>query len=754
MLTTYQGVPELDTALDGFQLEAIRQHAGLLDTAAYGPTLGANLSTTGRASYIHLQRVSAGLFRVLGTPLELGREFSAEEDVPNGPALAVISDGLWRRAFHGAMDVAGKTIAVNGNRYTIVGVAPPQFRAIPVSDFGSLETPDVYTPLRPSTQGEGSGDNYGVVARMAPGTSLGAVNAQLRALAPYIRQAKGLRKDQVEEQRALPLQAGLVYDIRTGIRVMWAAVICVLVLGCVNIAGLLLARSSTRATELAVRSALGAGRLRIAVTLLIESLTLGVMGAALGIAVGRVMLQQLIRFNAKELTLLGPAKVDGRVVGVAVAVSIIASLLLGLLPAFEASRVDLRSTLAKGGRASTGQRRGWARYLFVFAEVGLAMMLVTAAGLLARNLLGVTAPNPGFDGKGLLVAPASLADPKYADPAVTAKLFRESTALMEQIPGVQHAAVAMAGPYTRPLNGGVSQLNGHALHGNVELNYVTARYFETLGLHCLDGRTLRATDGAQAPPVVVVNDRFVKRYSPNGSPVGWPIQFAGKTWTIVGVSNSVQENNHLDGTLPLSFYPEVYVAAEQFPAGLLGMANQWFSPVWLVRARTNDVAMQSALQKALQEADPAIAFAEISTSDAVRAKALGPVRYRAWVVGAVSVLAALLAAIGLYGLVAQAVTERTREMGLRMALGATTAQVIRSCVTPALMASLAGLATGSGGALAASRMLQAVIWNVATTDPATYLCGLAGLTLLAGMASVLPALRLARISAARILQEE
>ncbi len=754
LLATYRGGPELDTALDGFQLQTVRDHASLLDTAAYAPILGANLSTSERARYIHQQRISASLFRVLGVPLQIGREFTRGEDVPNGPPLAVISDRLWQHAFNRSANVLGKSVAVNGTRYSIIGVAAPQFRAIPVSDFGTLEEPDVYTPLHPTTDGEGSGDNYGVLARLQRGATISQANAQLKTLTPYIASAKGLRKDQLQEERVLPLQAGLVYDIRTGIRVIWAAVICVLVLGCVNIAGMLLARSSARMRELAVRAALGAGRLRIVATLLIESTMLGLFGTIVGILIGRMALGELVRFNPGEFTLMGAVALNGRVLMVTIAASFAASLLFGLLPAIQASRVDLQITLAKGGRTSAGQRRGSARYLLVFAEVALAVMLITAAGLFVRNFLGVISPYPGFNPKGLVVASASLADPRYAQPVTAARLFRDSTSLMERIPGVESAAVAMAAPYTRPINEGLSELNGRPLNSGVEINYVTPSYFQTLGLRCMAGRTLRAADDTRGPRVVVVNDRFVEMYSPHTAIVGSTLKLEGKTWTIAGVVNSVQENNHLNGTLPLSFYPEAYVPVEQFPAGLLAMANQWFPPVWLVRTKHTDVAVQNALEAALQAVDPSIAFAEISAMESVRAKALGPVRYRTWVVSLVSALAMLLAGIGLYGVIAQAVTERRREMGLRMALGASINRIITTCIAPTVMAALAGLTSGLAAAFFAAHLLRNMIWNVSITDPASYVAGFLLLALLISMASVGPVLRLTRISPARILHED
>lgn len=423
MLATYRGSAELDTSLDGFQWEAVRDHASLLDAAVYGPTLGTNLAAAGSARYIHEQRISANLFRVLGVALYRGREFTREEDVPNGPALAIISYSLWQRAFGADPKMVGRSVTLNGVPHTVIGIAARSFRAIPVSDFGTLDQPDVYTPIRPSSEGEGSGDNYGVIARLNPGVSIAQANGQLKNLTREILAHKGpLPKNHLEEERALPLQSGLVYDIRAGIHIMWAAVVVVLVIGCVNIAGLLLAQSSVRSREIAMRCALGASRVRIGLSLITECLLLAIPGAGLGIVLGRVALQQLLKLNPNEFNLLGGVELDGRVLLTTAAVAFGAALLFGCFPAIEASRVDLRTILAESSRTSAGRRRDYRRHVLVFAEILLGVTLITSAGLLVRTLLGSTAPYPGFKASHLLVASASLSDPRYAKPAAAAPI--------------------------------------------------------------------------------------------------------------------------------------------------------------------------------------------------------------------------------------------------------------------------------------------------------------------------------------------
>ena len=470
---------------------------------------------------------------------------------------------------------------------------------------------------------------------------------------------------------------------------------------------------------------------------------------------GHIALKQLVRLNPDQFNLLGGVQLDGRILLVTIGITCVAALLFGFLPAIEASRVDLRSLLAESSRSSAGRRRDYRRHILVFAEVSLGVVLTTSAVLLVRTLLGSTAPYPGFNANHLLVASASLADPQYASPAATSKLFRESTRRIEQIPGVQSAAVAMSAPYTRPLNERLARANDRQLSGMTEVNYVTPRYFGTLAVKLLRGRELSDSDDEpKAPQVVVVNDTFVHFFLRETDPVGTVITFEKQNWSVIGVVNSIQENNHLEHTVPVSFYPEIYVPISQFPQGLLEMANRWFSPVWLVRTTHDDPALAQAMQEALSSVDPTLPFAEFQSIDAIRAKTLGPQRYRAWVVSAVSALALILAALGVYGSVAQSIVQRTREMGIRMALGATVGHIVRKCTTPAIAVACAGVVCGLAGAALTATLLKDVIWNVSAFDPATYVFVAALLIGLSFFASLLPALRLRHINAAQVLQED
>ncbi len=344
------GAFEVDTSQDGRQWELIRDHATFLDSAVYGSGNGVNLVAGGRVEYVQDQRVSANFFHVLGLPPLIGREFTRAEDVPNGPSVAILGYGLWQRVFHGDPSIVGRSIDLRGAPYTVVGVMQRGFRTLPAGP-GADVAADLWTPLRPSRSGEGSGDNYGVIARLKPGVSIAQANDQLNSvLREALTDMRGRASGLSVEERALPLQTGITYDLRSRVQLMWGAVVLVLFIGCVNIAGILMARSAARAREFATRLALGASRFRLISELLLEAVLLALAGGLIGLALGRVALAALLRLSPGEFTLTGPVHLDLRVLAVMLVLSLATSIIFGLFPAFEATSVDLRAALAEAGR--------------------------------------------------------------------------------------------------------------------------------------------------------------------------------------------------------------------------------------------------------------------------------------------------------------------------------------------------------------------------------------------------------------------
>ena len=750
------GASDPDTSQDGRQWELIRDHATSLDSAVYGSSNGVNLAAGDRVEYVQNQRVSANFFHVLGLPLLLGREFTRAEDVPNGPSVVILSHSLWQRAFHSDPSIVGRSVDLRGVPYTVVGVMSPGFRTLP-GGLGSDLPTDLWTPLHPTRTGEGSGDNYGVIGRLKPGVSIAQATDQLNSvLREALADMRGRANGVSVEERALPLQTGITYDLRSGVRLMWGAVILILIIGCVNIAGILMARSAIRSREFATRLALGSGRLRLISDLLLEAVLLALAGGLIGLVLGRLALAALLRLSPGEFTIAGPVHLDLRVMAVMLLFSLATSIVFGLFPAFEAASVDLRSALAEAGRGSVGSRRQWKRRSLVFFEVALSVVLVVTAGLLIRTFRHIANARPGFDPAHLVIASASLQDARYATAPAGGRLFRDSLRKIEQIPGVESAAVALSSPFTRPLNDGVSQLNGRPLRdGITEFTYTTPGMFKTLRMKLLRGRFLTDHDNATNTRVAVVNEAFLARYLRSTSdPLGSTMSIENKDWQIVGVVSNVQEKNGIGLGGPIDQFPEVYVPVEQFPDGIFAMANIFFSPVWMVRTHGNDPSLPQAMQRALASVNPRLPFSSFKTMSIVRGEALQQQRYQATIFSVFAGLAILLAALGLYGLIAQSVAQRTREMGIRLALGASVQGVVRTAAAPGITLSLAGIACGAVLALFATRLLKGMIWGVANTDPITFVAMALLLLAVAGFASIIPALRLSRLDPAQTLRDE
>lgn len=749
------GASEIDNSQDGRQWELIRDHASFLDGAVLSSTNGINIAANHAVRYVQDQRVSANFFHVLGVKPLIGREWTRAEDVPNGPSLALLSYGLWQGMFAADPSIVGRTIEIRGIPHTVVGIMPAGFQPVAAGPDSDLN-PDLWTPLHPSSSGEGSGTNYGVIARLKPNVSFAQANAQLNAILHEYFESQHLPSSVTVREEALPLQAGITTDVSFRVRLMWTAVLLLLLIGCINIAALLLARSATRSREMATRLALGAPRSRLVIELFSEAVLLAIAGAAAGVLLGQFAIHGLLALNPGDFTLTGPVRLSLPVIATMMGISLATSILFGLFPAWEGSKVDIRAALAEAGRTQAGSRRQWTRQSLVFAQLTLGVMLLIAAGLLIRTLANLMGADAGFNPNGLVVASASLQDQRYATAAAGARLFRETILRIEQIPGVESAAVALTPPYRRPLNDGISGINGKPVpDGITDFNYATPGLFHTLGMHLLRGRLFDTHDIQGAPLVAVVNEAFVRRYLRNSSkPLATSIRIENKDWQIIGIVNDVQEQNGIGFGGPVDRFPEVYVPVDQFPDGIFAMANVWFSPVWIIRTKGPNPALARSVQRALATIDPHLPVSSFQSMSHVRGSAFQQQRYQAVIFSVVAAFAMLLTALGLYGMIAQSVAQRTREMGIRLALGATTARIIAQSAKPGILLGCAGIFCGCVLALFATPLLKSLIWGVPPSDPLTFLVVAGFLILVTAIASVLPALRLARLDAAQTFRSE
>ena len=742
------GVEDIDTSQTGALFEAVRDHIPGLDVAASGQPGGVNFAANDRPEFIQQQRVSAGYFRVLGMAPEIGREFSRQEDVPEGVAVAILSHAFWQRALHGDPAALGRTISLRGEEYTVLGIMPREFRAAsPV---------DVWTPLRPSRHGEGGGSNYEAIARLRPGVSWAQASEQLRSLSRALNADPAFPREMKNfEERIIPLHTGETQDVRSELLLTWAAVLMVLLIGCVNIAGLLLARSGTRRREIATRMALGGSRAAIVRQLLMESVLMALGGGIVGIAVGSFALDWLKQLGAAKDQLWYPIELDARVLAMMLGVALLASLIFGLVPALATSRLDIRTVLNQAGRGIAGTRRTWTRGALVTAQVALSLVLLIGAGLMLRTLVWLNGLNPGFDTHNVVAAEASLQDARYQTAAAANRLFTQTLERMQRIPGVQSAAVALTLPYERPLNDGFRTVDGddQQQHGG-EFVYSTPTYFETMRIPIVAGRALRDSDTPQRTHVVVVSESFARKYF-HGDALGRHLRAGKEIGEIVGICGDVQQHSGLTRDQgPLSIEPTVYLPAAQLIDGFVQLVHTWFSPKWVIRTSGPSASLSARIQAAVAEVDPRLPIAHFRTVDELRNLQTGSQRYLAALFSILAGLALLLAAIGLYGLISQSVAQRRHEIGVRLALGATARQTIAGVIRPAILLSIAGLGAGLGMSLVAVRFLRAMLWGVRQTDPVTFAATSAILLLVATLASLAPALRILRMDPAETLRAE
>jgi predicted permease len=745
-----------NTAVDGNTFLAVRDNASSISAAvsAGGFSSGVNLVAEGAAASVNQGRVSAGYFAVLGVRPFIGREFTAEEDLTGGPPVAILSHSLWTRVFNSNRAILGRAIQLKGEPYTVVGVMP--------EEFTTGAAVDVWTPVRPSRRGEGGGTNYAMIVRLKPGVSWQQATSEVDRIASpaALEQYRTAKEIPTVSSYLVPLQESSTRSIRQPLVMLWAAVGVVLLIACVNIAGLLLARSALRTREIATRLALGSSRGVVIRQLLVESALLAAIGGVLGLAVGQAVLTALLRLSADVFPIGYPIALDARVLAVTLVLAVLTSIVFGLVPALHATRVDVQGALAESGsRAVTGGSSRWARRALVAAEIALGVVLLVGAGLLVRSFVKLRGLEPGFDPTNVTTAKVSLQDKRYEDAAKINRLFEDTLSDIRRQPGVEAAGVALGLPYTRLLNmgwGRVEDATPEDRGGMTNMTYVTPGYLEALRVPVRGGRAFTDADTKDSMPVAVVNEEFVRRFYNGKQVIGLHIAAAGARRQIVGVVGSTRVTSSGlggDGSpLPVPYI--VYIPAAQTPAGTFRLVHTWFSPAWVVRTSGAIAGVPDAIRQAVAKVDPLLPVAKVESMSDVQASALASQRFMMTLVVGLGVVALLLAAIGIHGLIASSVTERTRELGLRLALGATSGQVITDVVAPGLTLAAIGVVVGGGTALAAVRLMRSYIWGVEPHDPVTLIAVIGTLLLVALIASVIPALRVLRLDPALTLRAE
>jgi predicted permease len=752
---TGQFVQKDNNSQDGETWEMVRDNVPSVQAAIFGGTSGVNLQAgsdsgngdrPGEVRYVQDMRVSAHYFDVLGIQPFLGRGFTAEEDRPNGPNAVIVSYALWQSVFHADRQVLGKEISLKGEPYTLVGILPPH--AQPTG------TADVFTPLQPHQSGECGGDNCEIIMRLAPGASWHQVSAQLAHLhKPWF--------DEISKSKghawfyASPLARNLDNGMRKSVIVLMLAVSFILLIACANLAGLTLVRIARRTPEIATRLALGATRWVVLRQLWAENLVLALIGAAVGLALARGILSSLPGFLPDYMLPLGGLAIDARVLAFTLAASVFTSLLFGALPALQTRRVDLRSSMAAGSR---GVARGSSllRQSLIGGQVALTVVLVAGAGLLVRSLIYLETLPPGFDATNVMTAKLSLDDARYRNAPAFDSLLDRTVAAMHQIPGVEDAAVGLSVPYERGLNDGVKAIDGKLAGKDwgSSLDYVTPEYFRAFRIPILAGRDFSESDTPTSLPVAVVNADFAHEFFNDPNPIGRHIETSKRVYTIVGVAANVAKRPGMNGDAPIATESVFYLPATQADQGLVNMAHVWFQPSWIVRTRGPVQGLTSAMQRALAEVDPNLPFSGFHSMNDILAENLAYQRVEVVLLGVLAGLALLLSAVGVYGLVSNLVVQRTREIGIRMALGSSISKAMVDVGSAGVVAAGFGLIAGVALSFVALRVLRSELYGVRDYDPLTLTIVPIILAVIAAAASFLPTLRITRIDPSTTLRTE
>ncbi len=688
--------------------------------------------------------VSANFFSLLGVQPALGRNFLPQEDLPGARGVMVLSDGFWRHRFGADPHVVGKSIRLDNAEYTIVGILPASF------EYPSQLKPDAFVPLplpaKPDwTQRES--DDMSVVARLKPGVSLQRARAELRTitqpLATQYPQAMAERLAGAEVQ-LMPLQERLVGDTRPALLVLMAAVSLVLLIACVNVANILLARAAARQKEFAVRAALGAGRLRIIRQLLVEGILLAGLGSAAGLLVswGALALVRILR--PSTLAYFGDIHLNTAALCFTLVVSLLTAVLFSLAPAILASRAGVSTPLHETGRQVTaGRERQQLGSTLVAAELAFAFLLLVAAGLMLRTFANLRAVSPGFDPRNVLTVQVTLTEAKYPELAQRKAFFDKLLAAARATPGVESAA----GTTTLPFYYGLSNPVKMTLEGRVALaaeespsvpvSHVTPDYFSAMHTPLEAGRFFTPEDRQGSLPVAIVSREFARRFLAGREALGQRLRFppthnsAEQEFMVVGVVGDVRYIG-----LDREPAPVVFTSIEQFPASALTLA---------VRTRIAPESLIGAIRAEVQNLDQEQPIYHVATMEQRVADSVGPRRFDALLLGLFAAIAASLAAVGIYSVMSYWVTQRTHEIGVRMALGATPRQVLEIVIGRAAGLTIAGLTVGLLGAFALTHSLATLLFGVAPIDPLTFAVVSIVLAGIALAASWLPALRATKV---------
>jgi len=709
-------------------------------------TISKSLTKAGPPEQLTGESITWNLFAVLGVSPAIGRSFLPEEDRPGREHVVILSDALWRARFAADRSTVGRTITLNGEPYDVVGIMPPSFQ--PVTQIGATPAIAFFVPAAyPDELLNNHGDHeIRVVGRLKPGVTLEQGRADLLAVSTALEQRLPDTNTGVRA-RIAPLNADIVRNVRTSLLMLLGAVGLVLLVACVNLANLLIVRAIGQRHDVAIRIALGASRAQIAIDLLTRGLVLAALGGAAGLLCGVWTRDALVAMAPASIPRLDLVAVSPRVLGATAAISLLTGVLAALLPAIQISRRDASSSLRATEVNASGARSimRW-RGSLMAAEVAAAMVLAIGAGLLVRSLAHLNAIDLGFETDRVLTLMVRLPDAKYKDQRARAAFFEALTPKIQAIPGVRQAAFANQFPMRGGWGSGFTMIGGQPEDRDADFQAVSPAYFAALGIPLVRGRLIEAGDRDGAPHVAVVSQTFVREFAGARDPIGQQFTRGGPgspVVTIVGVVGEVRR----DGK-EAKLTPQVYLPAAQtdvYPVRLASVA---------VRADGDPHALVPAIQKAVWSIDPDQPLTGVRTLDEVLAASAAQRRFNMTLLASFAALAVVLALIGVYGVIAYSVAQRTREIGIRVALGATRSDVVALVVRAGLGWSLVGVGVGLAGALGLSRLISGLLFGVTANDPLTFAAIAVAMLGVALGATYIPARRAATVNPIAALRAE
>ena len=708
--------------------------------ATTGIGSGVNLSGGNEPEFVSGVRVSAGFFRVLGVHPAIGRDFSDEEDSPHGDPVVILTDSIWRRRFGGDPQILGKSVAINSRDFTVVGIMPPGFRY-----DGHI---DLLVPMRTNPASRQEGHNYTVLGRIKPGVSREQASADMSIVFDKFKEAFPQMLWQQEQGiRVEPYLESLTSDARPLLLIILGAVGFVLLIACANVANLLLVQAAGRVSEMAIRQALGAGWWRIARQLLAEGILLALLGGLGGLALASWGTDALVTLIPSELIpRTGEISLDWRVLTFAMVASILTGLVFAVAPAIKASRVDVNHALKQGGgKGAIGDDRGVMRSALVVSEIALALILLVGAALLIRTFLGLRRIDPGFDPRNVLTFEVAPNGQQFNTTAKHVEYTQRALERLKSIPGVTGAAVTTNLPLSRWLNLTVEVDGRPNSQRSTEIRLITPEYFDVLQMRLIRGRQFDENDRANSEPVVIVNEAYANQVFKDTEAVGEHLivqrtKTNNRSSRIVGVVSDLKQFG-LNSIAPAA----VFVPLAQVPDDVLLVARQFVTIKFALKTGVDPLTLTNSVKRSMLDVDSSLPITNVQTLEEIVALSLKQDRFNTLVLGLFASIGLILALIGIYGVVSYSVTERTPEIGIRLALGASAGDVLRLIVFQGMLPAMFGVAIGIGGAFGLTRLLASFLYGVTATDPLTFGATSVLLIIVALVACLVPARRATRV---------